>query len=158
MKNPSLTLNAGHTSPRERPGRIRVYVDGYRATDRADFPTFPKRADYETEGAYDDAYAAADTAANASQRRRNAEIKNTVRQAVCEAFGIASAPKMTWQAKAGCKCGCSPAFILEMTGSEDLFLTIHTPESLAKEQARQAESKARESARLQAEGAACYQI
>jgi hypothetical protein len=54
--------------------------------------------------------------------------------AIFEALGLPSTTKARWSQKAGCSCGCSPAFILQGPGlsGKDYWATLGDPVAVAK--------------------------
>ena len=38
--------------------------------------------------------------------------------------GLPADTKASWSQRAGCRCGCSPGFVLNTTGASDLFVDV----------------------------------
>lgn len=57
--------------------------------------------------------------------------KKEVIPEILQSLNLPAETKVKWSQKAGCACGCSPAFIVEGDYSKDVFVTISnkTPET-----------------------------
>jgi hypothetical protein len=154
---PQLTITNTHTVENERKNKwappkrskLTVYVNGYQGAVADVWDRMPRREQFETapsamgikffdEAGYKAASEAWDKECNAAHRAWVKDVTPLVQRAIAEKYMFVSGVKIHWSRTAGCRCGCSPGFKADLTTTEHMWVTIHSPESLAAQQAKDA--------------------
>lgn len=102
-----------------RTGRVKVFVwlndEAYAPSG---VPFSPRRADFDSVEAYEEAYAAWDKALTKAWNAANREIIRQVAGAMNLDLG-----KIRFSRTAGCSCGCSPGYTTDLVAQHDIYIT-----------------------------------